>query len=126
MQMRRNVLRNDIHNGILSLKGGAIMAIKTANVIARVEPEVKEKAEQIMEQLGIPTSVLINVLYKQIIMQKGIPFEMKLPKEEPLVYSALTKEQFDKEIGKGIGDIKAGRVYSADAVEEEMKREFGT
>ena len=65
------------------------------------------------------------MLYKQIILQKGIPFEMKLPKEEPLVYSVLTKEQFDKEIGKGIDDIKEGRVYSASAVEEEMKREFG-
>ena len=125
MQMKQNVLRNDIHNGILPMKGGVIMAIKTANVIARVEPDVKEKAEKIMEQLGIPTSVLINMLYKQIIMQKGIPFEMKLPKEEPLVYSALTKEQFNKEIGKGMDDIKAGRVYSASAVEEEMKREFG-
>jgi len=123
--MEQNVLRNDIHNGILPMKGGAIMAIKTANVIARVEPDVKEKAEKIMEQLGIPTSVLINMLYKQIILQKGIPFEMKLPKEEPLVYSVLTKEQFDKEIGKGIDDIKEGRVYSASAVEEEMKREFG-
>lgn len=123
--MKQNVLRNDIQSDILPVKGGAIMAIKTANVIARVEPDVKEKAEKILEQLGIPTSVLINMLYKQIIMQKGIPFEMKLPKEEPLVYSALTKEQFDKEIGKGIDDIKAGRVYSASAVEEEMKREFG-
>ena len=123
--MKQNVLRNDIHNGILPMKGGAIMATKTANVIARVEPDVKEKAEKIMEQLGIPTSVLINMLYKQIIKQKGIPFEMKLPKEEPLVYSALTKEQFNKEIGKGMDDIKAGRVYSASAVEEEMKREFG-
>lgn len=123
--MKQNVLRNDIHNDILPMKGGVIMAIKTANVIARVEPDVKEKAEKIMEQLGIPTSVLINMLYKQIIMQKGIPFEMKLPKEEPLVYSALTKEQFNKEIEKGMDDIKAGRVYSASAVEEEMKREFG-
>ena len=41
--------------------------------------------------------------------------------EKPLDYSTLTKEQFDKEIEKGIADIKAGRVYSADEVEEEMK-----
>ena len=33
----------------------------------------------------------------------------------------LTKEQFDAEIEKGIADIKAGRVYSADEVEKEMK-----
>ena len=44
---------------------------------------------------------------------------------EPEVYRTLTKEQFDAEIEKGMEDIKAGRVYSADEVEAEMKREFG-
>lgn len=41
--------------------------------------------------------------------------------EKPLDYSTLTKEQFDAEIEKGIADIKAGRVYSADEVEAKMK-----
>ena len=41
--------------------------------------------------------------------------------EIPLDYSTLTKEQFDAEIEKGIADIKAGIVYSADEVEAEMK-----
>ena len=47
-----------------------IMATKTANVLARVEPEVKEKAESIMAQLGVPASTVINMLYKQIILTK--------------------------------------------------------
>ena len=48
------------------------MAAKTANVMARVEPSVKEQAEEIMEMLGIPVSVVINTLYKQIIMTRSI------------------------------------------------------
>ena len=44
---------------------------------------------------------------------------------EPEAYRTLTKEQFDAEIEKGMEDIKAGRVCSADEVEAEMKREFG-
>ncbi|MEE1216895.1 MAG: type II toxin-antitoxin system Phd/YefM family antitoxin [Agathobacter sp.] len=44
---------------------------------------------------------------------------------EPVAHRTLTKEQFDAEIEKGMEDIKAGRVYSADEVEAEMKREFG-
>lgn len=60
------------------------------------------------------------------ILQRGISFEMKLPAyEEPVAYGSLTKEQFDAEIEKGMEDIKAGRVYSADEVEAEMKWEFG-
>ena len=50
---------------------------------------------------------------------------MKLPRTVPLAYGSLTKEQFDKEIEKGMADVKAGRVYSADDIEAEMKREFG-
>ena len=50
---------------------------------------------------------------------------MKLPRTAPSTYGSLTKEQFDKEIEKGMSDVKAGRVYSADAIEAEMKRDFG-
>ena len=55
------------------------MAAKTANVMARVEPSVKEQAEEIMEMLGIPVSVVINTLYKQIIMTRSIPFSLSVP-----------------------------------------------
>ena len=44
---------------------------------------------------------------------------------EPVAFRTLTKEQFNAEIEKGMEDIKAGRVCSADEVEAEMKREFG-
>lgn len=52
---------------------------KTANVMARVEPSVKEQAEEIMEMLDIPVSVVINALYKQIIMTRSIPFSLSVP-----------------------------------------------
>jgi len=55
------------------------MAIKTANVLARDEPDIKEKEESIMAKLGIPASVVRNMLYKQIIMTKSIPFSLSLP-----------------------------------------------
>ena len=96
---------------------------RTSNVFARVEPEIKEQAEQVLEKLGIPMSNAISMFLCQIVLQRGIPFEMKLPQTAPLAYASLTKEQFNEEIGKGIADIKAGNVYSADAVEAEMRRD---
>ena len=99
---------------------------RTANVFARVEPDLKEQAEQVLNQLGIPMSNAVGMFLKQIVLQRGIPFEMKLPSyEEPIAYQALTKEQFNAEIENGIEDIKTGTVYSADEIEVEMKREFG-
>lgn len=97
---------------------------RTANIFARVEPELKEQAESILDQLGIPMSNAVGMFLRQIVLQKGIPFEMKLPETEPLTYDSLTKDQFDKEIEKGISDVKAGRIYSAETIEAEMKRDF--
>ena len=98
---------------------------RTANVFARVEPELKEQAESVLDQLGIPMSNAVGMFLRQIVLQKVIPFEMKLRRTVPLTYGSLTKEKFDKEIEKGMSDVKAGRVYSADAIEVEMKRDFG-
>ena len=55
------------------------MAIKSSNVMARVEPTIKEQAESILAQLGLPVSVVINSLYRQIIMRNGLPFPMTVP-----------------------------------------------
>ena len=49
------------------------MAAKSANLYARIEPDVKEKAENILSTLGIPASSAINMFYKQIILQRGYP-----------------------------------------------------
>lgn len=98
---------------------------RTSNVFARVEPEIKEQAEKVLDQLGISMSNAVGMFLRQVVLQRGIPFEMKLPQNVPLAYGSLTKEQFDAEIQKGMEDIRAGRMYSAEEVEAEMKRDFG-
>lgn len=98
---------------------------RTSNVFARVEPEIKEQAEQVLEQLGIPMSNAVSMFLRQVVLQQGIPFEMKLPKEKPVAFGALTKEQQDAELEKGMADIREGRVYSAQSVLEELKRDYG-
>lgn len=52
---------------------------KSANVVARVEPDIKEQAKDILARLGLPASVVINSLYRQIIMRNGLPFSMTVP-----------------------------------------------
>ena len=98
---------------------------RTANVFTRVDPETKEQAEAILAQLGIPMSNAIGMFLKQVVMQRGIPFEMKLPSALPLSMESMTTEQFNMELQKGMDDIAAGRVVSADEVEKEMRRIYG-
>ncbi|MGN1113373.1 MAG: type II toxin-antitoxin system RelB/DinJ family antitoxin [Acutalibacteraceae bacterium] len=98
---------------------------RTSNVFARVEPELKEQAEQVLEQLGIPMSNAVGMFLRQVVLHRGLPFEVKLPQEKPLSFDSMTKEQLDAEIEKGMTDIEEGKVYSAQTVEDEMKRKFG-
>lgn len=98
---------------------------KTSNIFARVEPEVKEQAELILEQLGIPMSNAIGLFLRQIVLQRGIPFEFKLPQSKPLSVSMLTEEQFNAEVEKGLADVTAGRVVSAESVADRMRQDYG-
>lgn len=95
-------------------------ATRTASIYTRVDPETKEQAE-----LGIPMSNAIGMFLKQVVIQRGIPFEVKLPSTKPTVIGDMTTEQFDKQIRLGIDDDRAGRVFSADDVESEMRRMYG-
>ncbi|MDO4860278.1 MAG: type II toxin-antitoxin system RelB/DinJ family antitoxin [Bacillota bacterium] len=76
------------------------MATKTANVIARVAPDVKTQAESIMDQLGVPVSVVINMLYKQIILTQSIPFSISIP-NEPVALDEMDRQAFDSMMDKG-------------------------
>lgn len=97
---------------------------KSANLYARIEPEVKEQAERILSALGIPASNAINMFYKQIIMQRGLPFDVKIPREKPMDVSTLTEEEFNAELEKGYADILAGRTKPAKQAFAEMQKDF--
>lgn len=97
---------------------------KSANLYARIEPDVKEQAETILNALGIPASNAITMFYKQIILQRGLPFEVKLP-EHPLDVSRITAERLNAELEKGYADMQAGRTIPADEVFADIRREYG-
>lgn len=97
------------------------MATKSANVLARVEPEIKEQAESIMSQLGIPASVVINMLYKQIILTKSIPFSLSLPKD-PATLDPMTTEKFNSIMETGLSQAKSDQSHFATDVFADIKK----
>lgn len=97
---------------------------KTANLYARIEPEVKQQAEEILSSLGIPASNAITMFYKQIILQHGIPFDVKLP-QSPIDISKMTKEEIDEQLNKGYDDMLAGRSIPARQVFDELNEKYG-
>ena len=97
---------------------------KSANLYARIEPDVKEKAEDILAALGIPASNAINMFYKQIILQRGLPFAVKLPEMQPVDMSKLTAEQLVAEIEKGYADMQSGKVEDAAQAFVDLRAEY--
>ena len=87
------------------------MASKTANVLARVEPDVKEQAEAILAKLGVPASTVINMLYKQIIMTRSIPFSLTVP-NAPIARDEMDTAAFNTMMGEGLAQAKAGQGLS--------------
>ena len=90
------------------------MAVKSANVAARVEPEIKEQAEAIMAQLGIPASTAINMFYRQVILWNGMPFRPAIPMNRPKARDEMTKEEYDARMAKGLAQAKAGESVPMD------------
>ena len=98
---------------------------KTASVYARVEPEIKEQAEKVLELLGIPMSNAVSMFLRQVVLQRGLPFEMKLPEGCPVDICELSGADLDREIEKGIADMNAGRMKSAEQVFSDIRKDYG-
>ena len=101
------------------------MTQKSANISVRIEPEIKETAEEILSALGIPVSSAINMFYKQIILHGGLPFEACLPIKEPLDMSELTPEELNREIEKGYSDFLEGRYMPLDEAIARLRKKYG-
>ena len=99
------------------------MAGKTANVTARIQPDIKEQAEAILERLGIPVSVFIDMTYRQVIMRDGVPFSLDIP-DKLITRDTLTKVEFDTMMQNGLAQAKSDDSISIDEAFRQLKAEI--
>lgn len=65
------------------------MARKDAQVRARMEADLKERAESIMRELGVTPSAAVNMLYRQVALRGKLPFEVSLPRPNAETIEAM-------------------------------------
>ncbi len=94
-----------------------------SEVYAQIDSDLKNRAESILSNLGVTTSSAISMFYSQIILKRGLPFELKLPEANISAIGAMDKPQIDAELMKGIESLK-NRTYSVDEVDEILKNKF--
>lgn len=68
--------------------------------------EIKRQAEAVLDKLGLPVSVLIDTLYRQIIMTGGVPYSLTVPSLP--ARDSMTDEQFNIMMEKGYHQAKTG------------------
>ena len=87
---------------------------KSATLNLRVNPTLKEQAEDILRQLGIPMSTAVDMFLNQITLVGGIPFSVTLPKA-PVCVNAdmMTADAIHTKLQKGLDDVENDRVQDA-------------
>ena len=58
--------------------------MKSAMIRARVDPTLKQEAENIFEALGLSATQAITIFYQQVKWARGLPFEVRVPNEVTL------------------------------------------
>ncbi len=96
----------------------------TSAVYARIDTNLKENAEAILAQLGITPTALIQMTYSQVILNRGLPFDVKMPVPAPVAIGGMSLEQLNAELEKGMSSLEKGS-STADEVDKELAQEFG-
>ena len=96
----------------------------SAVVYARIDPQVKEDAESILRQLGITPSAAVQMLYRQIVLTRGMPLNLHLPSGRPTAIGGMSREEINAELEKGIASMRNGNVYSLEEADAMLAREF--
>ena len=81
---------------------------KNAYINARVDRNLKAKAEKVLSRVGISTTDAVTMLLHQIVLRKGLPFDVRIPNEETIaaiaeldegageIFTSSTRETFDQ------------------------------
>ena len=96
---------------------------KTASVNVRIQENIKKQAEQILETIGIPRATAIDMFYRQIIMNKGIPFSVTIP-NEVITVDTLSEEELDNILTNGLSQAKEGKSKSMNLVFSKLESEI--
>ena len=97
---------------------------KTTTMNLRVNPVVKQEAEDVLKQLGVPMATAVDMFLRQIAMTGSIPFAIALPKAPDSVNAdKMTAQQLRSAIQAGLEDVEAGNVQDASAAFAQFRKQ---
>ena len=97
--------------------------MKNVTVSCRIEEDIKNEAEAILQQLGIPVSVAISSLYRQIIAWNGIPFSLTLPRQNESDLN-LSNPEVNERLERGYQQAMRHEGRPLDDVFDDLERKY--
>ena len=78
---------------------------KTDTLHIRIEPSVKQRAEETLKDLGLSITEAINVFLSQVILNDGIPFEIRKPRYNKETIQAMEDTKNGKNLSKTFDNV---------------------
>ena len=79
--------------------------VKTSTISARIDPELKNRAERVFRELGLTSSQAITLFYKQVELQQGLPFIVRIPNELTMDALEDARSRSNMESFNTVGDL---------------------
>ena len=95
------------------------MATRSANINIRIDPNIKMQGAAILKTLGLSESTFVDMAYRQLILQRGIPFSVTIPKDIP-TRDTMTDEAFNSMMATGVRQAMDGDYLPADEAFESI------
>ena len=95
---------------------------KTMTLNLRISPAIKQQAEAVLKQLGVPMATAVDMFLRQVALTGGIPFDVSLPKANPSVNAdAMSAKQLREQLQAGYADMQSGNTQDAVAAFERFR-----
>jgi DNA-damage-inducible protein J len=74
---------------------------RSATIRARIQPDLKNEVERLLDRMGLSTTEAINLFYAQIRLRQGLPFAVEIP-------NGLTRQTFEStDRGEGLHEYES-------------------
>lgn len=71
-------------------------AKKVSVIQTRIDPSLREKTDLILTRLGLSTPDAIRIFLEQVVLHRGIPFDVRLPDAAPVSKNASGSDWNDE------------------------------
>ena len=67
--------------------------MKNVTTSIRIDSNTKQAATELLNELGLDLSSAVNIFLKQVVLQGGLPFQVKYPQYKPEVLEAMEEAE---------------------------------